>query len=366
MAKNGVQVGIDLEQSSIAGAQVKSGRQACTLTNVAVRALPEGLMYDGEVIDVEGLAAELRSFWKQSGFSGKKFALGVANQKIVVRTMEFPLIDPKELRAAIEFQAQEAIPIPLDDAVLDYQVLSTVNEGEGGGRQKVLIVAAQHDMIAQFTAAAHKAGLSIDGIDLHAFALVRAMAPPVPFVDEGAASDGAGTALVNIGAGITDLIVVAGGLPQFTRVINVGCEASVQALMAHRGINHDEADALRLNIGVSGSAPPVGDLEPGTIGEIHDVLDAASEAFADEIRRSIDYHHSMEPSSQISGLLLSGEGSLTRNMCEYLSAALHMPVQLGDPLQHIPENKSKLSQSELEAMSPRLAVALGLAMDDEG
>jgi hypothetical protein len=82
-------------------------------------------MFEGEVVDVEGLAAELKTFWKAAGFTGKRFSVGIANQKIVVRTMEFPMIDPKELRAAIEFQAQEAIPIPLNEAILDYQVLST-------------------------------------------------------------------------------------------------------------------------------------------------------------------------------------------------------------------------------------------------
>ena len=364
MAKNGMRVGIDLGQASIAGAQVKAARQGNALTNVAVRALPEGLMFEGEVVDVEGLANELKAFWKDSGFSGKKFSLGVANQKIVVRTLEFPIIDEKELRAAIEFQAQESIPIPLNDAILDFNVLSTEAGEDGTGRQRVLIVAAQRDMIGQFLEAANKAGLTVDGIDLQAFALMRALAPPVAFVDQGAGG-GEATALVNIGSGVTNLVVAVDGAPHFTRVVNLGCDAMVQDLMQHRGIGHDEADALRLNVGLSGSDAAVGDLEPTTVGEIHEVLDASSEAFADEIRRSIDYYHSQEHDGQIGQLLVSGEGALTRNMGEYLAQALHLPVQLGNPLQHVPENKSKLSQPELEAMSPRLAIALGLALDDE-
>ena len=97
MATSGARVGIDLEQSSIAGAQVRSSRQGRTLTSVAVRAVPEGLLFEGEVVDVDGLAAELKAFWKETGFTGKRFSLGVANQKIVVRTMEFPVIDALSL-----------------------------------------------------------------------------------------------------------------------------------------------------------------------------------------------------------------------------------------------------------------------------
>jgi len=365
MSKNPVRIGVDIEQSSLVGAQVKTGRQGHTLSAVAVKALPDGLVYEGEVVDVEGLAAELKTFWKSAGFSGKKFSIGVANQKIVVRTMEFPEIDPKELRAAIEFQAQEAIPIPLDEAILDFQVLSTSPASDGGNKQKVLIVAAQRDMIEQYVAVANKAGLGADGIDLQAFALMRAVAPPVAFVDQGAPQADGASALINIGAGITNLVVASGGSPQFTRVVSLGCEAIVQALMANRGISHQEADLLRLTVGLSGSAGAASDLEPATVAEIRETCDGTCEGFADEIRRSIDYYHSLEYETPISSILVTGEGALTRNMGDYLANALHLPVSLGNPLQYIAENKSKLPQSELELIAPRLAIALGLAIDEE-
>ena len=366
MAMNAVRVGIDIEQASMVGAQVRTGRQGHTLAAVSARALPDGLMFEGEVVDVDGLAAELKTFWKEGGFAGKRFSVGIANQKIVVRTMEFPIIDPKELRAAIEFQAQEAIPIPLDEAILDFQVLSTTpGEADGGGRQQVLIVAAQRDMIAQFMAVAKKAGLSVDGIDLQAFALMRSVAPPVAFVDQGAPQADGASALINVGAGISNIVVASGGTPQFTRVVNIGYESLVQALMQNRGVTHQEADLMRLTVGLTGSAAAAADLEAVTVTEIHGVLDSSCESFADEIRRSVDYYHSLQQDAPIARILLSGEGSLTRNMCDYLAGALHLPVALGNPLQFIAENKSKLPQQELELIAPRLAIALGLAFDDE-
>jgi type IV pilus assembly protein PilM len=365
MAMNTMRVGIDIEQASMVGAQIRTGRQGHTLTAVSTRALPDGLMFEGEVVDVAGLAAELKTFWKDAGFTGKRFSIGVANQKIVVRTMEFPIIDPKELRAAIEFQAQEAIPIPLDEAILDFQVLSTSPAGEGGGRQQVLIVAAQRDMIDQFMQVAKKAGFGVEGIDLQAFALMRSVAPPVAFVDQGAPQADGASALINIGAGISNIVVASGGVPRFTRVVNLGYEALVQALMQNRGVTHQEGDLLRLTVGLSGSAAPAADLEAVTVSEIHEVLDSTCESFADEIRRSIDYYHSLQQDAPIARILLSGEGSLTRNMCDYLAGALHLPVALGNPLQFIAENKTKLQQQELELIAPRLAIALGLAFEDE-
>jgi type IV pilus assembly protein PilM len=339
MAKNAVRVGLDLEQSSIAAAQIKSSRTTQMLTAVAVRDIPEGLVFEGEVVDVDGLANELKSFWKEGRFAGRRVRLGVANQKIVVRTLEFPQIDEKELRSAVEFQAQEAIPIPVEEAILDYQVLSTV-AGEGGVlRQKILLVAAQKDMIGQFMAVATKAGLTIEGIDLQAFALARALTRKGAFIDRGAPTDRAeSTALVNIGTGVTNLVVSVDGLPQFTRVINLGCDALVQALVSNRGIKPAEAEVLRTTVGLSGEAPE------GLIG---------------------DYYHTQEHDGQITKILIAGDGSMTRNIDEYLGQALHLPVEIGNPLVAIGENKSGLSPVELEAIAPRLAIAVGLALEDE-
>jgi type IV pilus assembly protein PilM len=366
MAKNGMRIGLDLEQSSIAAAQVKGTKAGQTLTAAAVRTLPDGLIFEGEVVDVDGLAAELKSFWKEGGFTGKRFSLGVANQKIVVRTMMFPLIDEKELRAAVEFQAQEAIPIPVDEAILDYQVLATVPGDDGAARQKILLVAAQRDMIAQFVAVAHKAGLSVDGIDLQAFALSRALDGNGAFIDQGAPADGAeATALVNIGSGISNLVVTVHGTPQFTRVINLGCEALTQALVANRGISREDAEVLRTMVGLSGDEPGPDGLEQATVDEVRQALDSACEAFSDEIRRSVDYYHTQEHEGQITRLRITGDGSQTRNIANYLSQALHMPVERGDALRRLGDNKSKLSQEQLQALSPRLAIAIGLALDDE-
>jgi len=73
----------------------------------------------------------------------------------------------------------------------------------------------------------------------------------------------------------------------------------------------------------------------------------------------------MQQDVPIARILISGEGSLTRNMTDYLAGALHLPVALGNPLQFIAENKSRLPQQELELIAPRLAIALGLAFEDE-
>jgi type IV pilus assembly protein PilM len=370
MAKSSARIGLDLEQAWIAAVQVKAGKQHQILTAAAARPLPEGLVFEGEVVDPAGLASELKSFMKAGGFSGKRVELGIANQKIVVRTMEFPQIDEKELRAAVEFQAQEHIPIPVEEAILDYKVLSTHADEDGSVKQKLLLVAAQKEMIAQFVEVTKKAGLTMGGIDLQAFALIRALAPKPSFIDDGAPSETVGgevVALVNMGSGITNLVIAANGIPQFTRVINVGSEVLLQAITQHRGISREEGDALRTTIGVTGEEAVVSDtFTPETVAEMHQVFEQSCDVFSDELRRSIDYYHAQDPVGEITRVIITGDGSLTRNIAFYLSQSLRVPTEVGNPLREVGENKTKLSPVELEWMAPRLAIAIGLALDDEG
>ena len=124
---------------------------------------------------------------------------------------------------------------------------------------------------------------------------------------------------------------------------------------------------MRLQVGLSGGSDEgIADLEPETIGEIHQTLDAASEAFADEIRRSIDYYHSQEPEGQIASLLITGEGALTRHMPEYLSRG---PAPASHARQRAPARGREQDQAVAGRSSRRwrrrLAIAIGLALEDE-
>jgi type IV pilus assembly protein PilM len=224
-------------------------------------------------------------------------------------------------------------------------------------------------MVRQFVNVAKKAGLVISGIDLQAFAMIRALAPHTPFIDQGAPNGNGAevVALVNMGGGITNLVIAAGGVTQFTRVINLGAETLTQALVQHRAVSFEEAEALRIQVGLPGEQPDQpGDLTAETQQEIHQVLEQACEPFSDELRRSIDYYHTQEHTGEISRLVLTGDGALTRNIAYCLSQALHLPVEIGNPLREVGENKTKLTEVQLEWMAPRLAIAIGLALDDEG
>ena len=116
----------------------------------------------------------LKELWEEAGL-GKRVRLGIANQRIVVRTLDLPpLEDPKALDAAVRVEAPDHIPMPMDEAIIDHQVLGLVDT-PAGKRARVVVVAVRKEMIERYVDAVKAAGLSIEGIDLSAFALVRSL-----------------------------------------------------------------------------------------------------------------------------------------------------------------------------------------------
>src|SRR5919204_1127960 len=178
-------VGLDIDGAFVAAVQAQDGR----VSRAASMELPSGVITDGEVTDVERLSESLKTFFKENDLP-TRVRLGVSNQQIVVRHLELPEIgEESELAAAVRFQAAEAIAMPLDEAVLDYQVVGQATSPEGSPRVRVVVVAARQAMIERFVEGVRAAGLKPEGIDLNAFALVRALAKseaPLGGADAGA------------------------------------------------------------------------------------------------------------------------------------------------------------------------------------
>ena len=278
-------VGLDLDGAFVAAVQTSSGR----ISRAESLDLPSGLITDGEVTDVEGLASSLKGFFKETGLP-TRVRLGVSNQQIVVRHLDLPFIEKaEELSAAVRFQAAEAIAMPLDEAVLDYQVVGERESLEGSKRLRVVVVAARKAMIERFVDSVRGAGLKPEGIDLNAFALVRALAKPdeAEPVVPGALATGQNACVYCHLGGVTNLAVAVGNECLFTRPLSTDWREE---------------------------------------GEL------VAPALAEEIRLSIDFYMAQPDARPVGEIHLSGPGSTLEGLAEDLGALLHLPVAVADPL----------------------------------
>src|SRR5438067_4828584 len=212
-------VGLKIGASQVAAARVANNGQT-ELIQVARDPLQPGVVVGGELRDPEALAQALKAFFRKHKLPRRGIRLGIANNRIGVRTLDVVGIsDPKQLANAIRFRAQEALPIPVEEAVLDYRILSESETDEGERICRVLLVVAYRDLVDRYLDACRKAGLGVTGIDLEAFALLRALAPPR---DADAEPAEAALVAVAIGHDRSTFAVSDGRFCEFTRVLEWG------------------------------------------------------------------------------------------------------------------------------------------------
>jgi type IV pilus assembly protein PilM len=341
-------VGLEIEAGSIAATEVKANG-SIEVMRTAIAPLNPGIVSEGEVHDAAALSSELKSFFAKNKL-GKTVTLGVANQRVVVRTLRMPLIeDEKELDTAVRFQAQDHIPMPLDQAVLDHQVVAK-ESAEGGDRHMdVVAVAARRDMVNGLISALRKAGLKPAAIDLSAFGMIRALTAGEPEPVDGAVVP---TILYCHLGDVTNLAVARGSTCLFTRIAPYGMENMATRVAESEQMASDEAREWLLEVGLE---DPIEDFGPDR-EEAENARNALSEGasrLADELRVSMEFYGAQEGAPPIDEIVLCGPASMIPGLPEKLSEALGRPVELESP--------AALSQMD-EEDAARLTVSYGLAL----
>jgi len=352
---------LDVDRGALKAVQVSKSAGNYVLRHVGYHRLPPGVISEGEVADSDLLAAEIKEFWSSHSFKGKSVILGVASQRVVVRLLDFPHMEEEDLKSAITFEAQDHIPMSLDEAVLDYVVLGP--QSEGSDLDRILIVAAHRDMIGGYISAVRAGGLRPAGIDVKALSLTRSTLPDT-FFDEGS------TLLMDIGTELTNLVITQGGNPALTRFIPLGMDRLVEAVAGAAELPEEEAEKEALNPRAGLGYEPEesseeDDLDSALAFDVRRGLEEAVQTLAEDVQRSIEYHHSQPGSREVLQVFVSGEGALVPGFDGYLGELLGIPTHRGNPVDKLAANRSNVSDEQLGAMEPVLAVALGLTMEDE-
>lgn len=334
-------VGLDLDPAHLAAAEVNAGG-GIAVTRGVVAPLDAGVLRDGEVADGPALTAALKAMWEDSNLP-RNVRLGIANQRIVVRTLDMPpLEDPKALEAAVRVEAPDHIPMPMDEAVLDFQPLGNV-DSPSGPRTRVVVVAVRREMVERYLDAVSAAGLKVAGIDLSAFALVRSM------YNRGLDED-AGVLYVNV-SGLVNVAVTSGEHCLFTRAATGGLDAMVQTLADRRGLTTEHATQWLGHVGLE---TPLEALEgdPEIIAATRAVLEEGTHELADTVRNSLNFYRMQQNAVTVDRAVLTGPAVTIAGLSSQLATSLGMPV----------EARTVVASDEV-ADAPRLAVAAGLAVE---
>lgn len=344
-------VGLDVEAGSIAATEVRVNG-SLSLRSAGIVGLRSGAFHEGEVVDGDAVTESLKALFSEHKLS-KQVRLGIANQRVVVRTVRLPVIeDPKQMEAAVRFQAQELIPMPLDEAVLEHQVVGGVPADEGQAPQvDVIVVAARREMVSSFLEPIRRAGLEPVGIDLSAFAMIRALAGSAAPPDD-PQQPPPGLLYCNLGD-VTNLAVARGRSCLFTRMADVGLEEMTAELVAIRGLLPEHAAQWLAYVGLD---RPEAEIEgdPEVVAATRRVLEQGASRLVDELGRSLDFYGAQEAAVPIERIVVCGRGSTISGLPARIEQRLGLQVEIARP--------AALAGFD-EASAARLTLPFGLALE---
>jgi type IV pilus assembly protein PilM len=346
-------VGLKIGASQLAAARVVNNGSP-EVVQLARADLDPGIVVGGELREPDALSDALKTFFRKNKLPRQGVRLGIASNRIGVRVFEIGGIqDPKQLENAIRFRAQETLPIPLEDAVLDYQILGETVDEEGGTKQRVLLVVAYRDLVDRYAAACKKAGIRLAGVDLEAFALLRALGGTSTEATKAA------VVVVTVGHERSTLAVSNGEICEFTRVIEWGGQNLNVAIARALDVAPSEAEPVKHSLSLLEPAESM-ELEAERAAQVRTAVHQELQTFARELVSSLQFYQGQPGSLGIAEIVVTGGTAQLPGLDAELARQIGVKVRVGDPLARVELGKKVGSGSDHALGSLTVAIGLGI------
>jgi type IV pilus assembly protein PilM len=355
-------IGLDIGTNAVTIAEVTAGNPP-RLDMFAQVALPRDAMREGEVADEAAVSDAVARLRTEVGLKRVPVRVGIASPRVVVRQVEMPLMTRDELASALQFQAGDLIPIPIEDAVLDFAILGTSNPAPDSGIEptmQVLLVAAYAATVVKLVSAVEAGGLQVAAVDLIPLALTRALARPVAAMAHAAAGGVAveeaigAEGIVSFGGGVTAIAVHEDGVPQFVRVLGSGGRELTDAIATDLAVPAEAAEALKRALANPGADEMV--------ARARTAVDRPLSLLLDEVRSSIDYYRNQPGSAQLRRVVVTGGSAQLPGLPERLSALVGVPVEPAYMHDLLRIGDIGFAPDELPRLEPYLPAPVGLAL----
>ena len=352
-------VGLKIGASQLAAAVVAND-EVPEVQQLARTPFEPGVIVDGEVRDEDALADALKRFFAEASLPTRGVRIGLASNRIGVRTLEIASVDdPERFDNAVRFKAHEVLPIAVNESVLDYRVISERPAENGEVLRRVLLVVAPREQVDPYVGAARKAGIKLHGIDLEAFALLRAFVEP----RGDAGPDQAAIVVVSIGHESTTLVVSGAGVSEFTRVFGWGGASLDAAIASACSVTPVEANAIKTQLSLNGE--PAAGLDPAVGGRALEAVRTELTLFARELVSSLQFYQKQVDSLGIGEVVVTGGTTHLPGLTESLHTLVGVPVRAGDPLARVVAARGVAADPTLADTLGSLSVAIGLGIDDD-
>lgn len=332
-------VGLDIGSTSIRAVEATIAKDRPVINNFGQAFLPPGAVAGGVIKDDKAVTQALRQLWTSQSFGTRDVVLGVTHQQIVVREIDVAKLPARELHQALPFLVRDVLPLPPDQALLDFYPL---DKDAPGDTVHGLLIAAPKQPIIDTVHAVEGAGLHVAQVDLSCFAALRASAHLAKDTE----------ALLDIGANGTNIVVHTDGTPKIVRTVPRGGSEITTLVASRLGLSNSEAETIKCRVG----------LRTEESDESAEVVSEAIRPLITEIRSSFNYFASSHPGERVRRLALVGGAALLPGLPERLTDELGVPAFLSDPLQRVVDPRTGGRHDVLGRFRSSAAVSIGLTL----
>jgi type IV pilus assembly protein PilM len=349
MAKGKLAVGLDIGSSSVKLVQLREKKGGYALQAFGMARLPPETIVDGALMNSAAVVQAIQDLVTEQKVRSKDVAIGVRGHSVIIKKIALPRMTQDELDDSIQFEAEQYIPFDVKDVNIDTQILTAA---DAAGQMDVLLVAAKKEMIHDYTSVCVEAGLTPTVVDVDAFAVQNAYEASYELLPEET------IVLINVGAAVTNVNILAGGATTFTRDVTMGGNAFTEEIQKQLNISYEEAEALK--VGGQGESDAV------VPQEVERVVQGVAEQLAGEIQRSLDFYAATAADHRISRVFLSGGTARIPAVFKAIEQRAAVPVEVLNPFKSIEIDNRKFDPMLVTSAAASAAVAVGLALRRAG
>ncbi|MFZ5515770.1 MAG: pilus assembly protein PilM [Candidatus Zhuqueibacterota bacterium] len=276
------------------------------------------------------------------------------NNSVLIRYLTLPNMSDANFMKSATLEIQSELFFP-EDQVKIFSYPYRVAEGKKSKHKTGILLAIEHRILDEIMNLIKTANIRVARLCIDSLALTQYCA------DDSAAA----RAIIDLGAEKVKLVIVQNNEIRLARNIDSYEKSITTEIAEFMGIDLNEAEAVKRNLCfvASGSAGKKYQLELST-GEdinIQNVVYPLYSKLADEIQLTLQYFNSNNE-EKVGSVQLTGGGALLQGIDAYLAYILNLPVTIADIKSSVRVSEQAWASNLLRRVSPRLAVAVGLAL----
>ena len=334
-------VGLDIGSHTIKAVELEGQPgKSYRLTNWGISAPLAEAIVDGEIMDRQMVTDAVSNLLESRGIKSRNVVAAVSGRAVIVKKITMNKLSAEDAQQAVYWEAEQHVPYDINDVSLDFEILGPAPSDPK--QMQVLLVAAKKDMVMSFSDLIREAGLTPLIVDVDSFAAQNALANNYDFAPEEV------VAILNIGSEMTNINITQAGVPYFTKDLQVGGNAFIEA--AQRKFNLSQSEAAAAVRGESGAH----DMTP--------VIEQSCEGLATALERAQAYLRTAGEAGAITRVMLCGGAALTPGLTEFLNKRFSIPTEIANPLSRIQYDPSLFAGQDVMKVAPLLTVGIGLAL----